>query len=95
MQHVLNKQGATITKGLNMRNGTQEELDAAREDATLLPLKTLFKTKESGGNPSGFKVGKVCYRDGGSGMDENSSGRVRLVDGEIYYIDANDLEPIK
>ena len=95
IRYVLNKQGATITKGLNMRNGTQEELDAAREDARLIPMDTFFKIKVA--PPSTIlDVGTQVIRSKGLlGDDVGSVSMSNAVENVGFYYSANDLESIK
>ena len=81
-----------------MRHGTQEELDAAKDDATRLPFGALFKTKYeelfgSGKFPSG-EIVKRGHED--ADYDEDFSVAFSLKDGSDYcYVSASDLEVIK
>lgn len=92
-----------------MRNGKQEELDAAREDARLIPENALFRVSE---NSKDYSIGGICYQDidgvfvgavvvRSQGFDDkNSVGFKPYADGKIInvcgcaHMDANDLEPI-
>lgn len=79
-----------------MRNGTQEELDAAREDATLLPMDAKFKTKKAKGNPSDFKYGKEVWRQNENNQFLDTPSYVKVVsETDFWFVDANDLEVIK
>lgn len=89
-----------------MRNGTQEELDAAREDAEKLPFDAVFITKRkekgslSGEADPSMPIGEKVVRGAAKGMDDfcGSYTRVafKLLDNTDYwYVEALDLEPIK
>lgn len=75
-----------------MRNGTQEELDAAREDATLLPFDALFLTKEVASSATQLIPGKIVFR--GGGLWNNSHSVAFYQDGDLVYMDSRDLEVI-
>lgn len=67
-----------------MRNGTQEELDAAREDATKLPFDVIFQSGS----------GKV-FRQKNKDFDQDDAGSVRfhLVEYDYgVYFDVDDLQ---
>ena len=75
-----------------MRNGTQEELDAAREDARLIPQKAFFMAKKANTNPSKFPIGKILVRVKDS-ADNEDMVRVELLDGsDFWFVDSFDLE---
>lgn len=76
-----------------MKKGTQEMLDAAKDDATLLPFDTVFVTRniEASGMPKGVKVVRA--------EDENhSTGCVCFVESDghdFWFCSASDLKPAK
>lgn len=82
-----------------MRNGTQEELDAAREDATLLPFDAIYKTRKSASSSSDMPHDMQVVRGCSAGFSDlcgtNISVAFRLLDATDYwYVSASDLEVI-
>lgn len=80
-----------------MRNGTQEELDAAREDARLLPYDANFKLVDNDDlwKEEGYFHGDVVFRFDSFGADNDSVSFVK--DGNDYaiYLGVDMLEAIK
>jgi hypothetical protein len=75
-----------------MRNGTQEELDIAKNDATLLPFDAKFKTN---GFDNPFNPGEIVCRKSPSLFEDTGSVRFMLIDGsDFWYLESSDLEPI-
>lgn len=82
-----------------MRNGTQEELDAAREDATLLPYHVSFKTVGHPQFPDGEIVTRGCRVENGieieDAMGDENEVAFKYMDGSDYwYVRADHLEVI-
>lgn len=80
-----------------MRNGTQEELDAAREDATKLPFDAVFRSKFVGNVshpdlPDGVLVTRGNINAGY--CDENEVAFSLLDYSDYWYMSAVELEPI-
>lgn len=78
---------------MGYEKGTQEQLDAAREDARMLPYNTVFLTKVSDNSP--LPDGEAVVRAGGTYDDEFSVRFKSIDDRDCWYCDAADLEPIK
>ena len=80
--------------------GTQEQLDAAKDDARLLPFDTAFVAKKADENPEGYHVGSLFVRGLPKSFsvtpdDDESCAAFRTVDDStFFYVDVNDLEPI-
>jgi hypothetical protein len=76
-----------------MRNGTQEELDAAFEDMTLIPIGTIWRINQD--IPNAFREGEIVYRKQVEVGDDERSIGLRFMDGsDFWYVDAQDLEVI-
>lgn len=81
-----------------MRNGTQEELDAARDDARLLPFNTVFKAKGHHKFPDGTLVVRgECegiFNEDGFGDDDSSVAMQYVDNTDYWFISAGYLEPV-
>ena len=85
-----------------MRNGTQEELDAAREDARLIPENALFNISKEGTawdvvslKACGYSIGDTVVRVDGIRCDEGSVSFKKNDSEMIMYFTPTCLEPIK
>lgn len=82
-----------------MRNGTQEELDAAKEDARLSPRDALFRVNNTGEYKdykfAGVTVGAVVHRrDGLDGPDSVGFSVVDSIHDGVAHCSSGDLEVI-
>lgn len=77
-----------------MRNGTQEELDAAREDMRLIPNDVVFQTVQHGKFPDGTKVVRGCAGIADHCGDEFIIGFQYLDESDYWYVDHSQLEVI-
>lgn len=81
-----------------MRNGTQEELDAAREDATKLPWDVLFRVSKTGEYNgyefAGVTAGVIVHRQ--EGIDRPDSVGFIYVGSDLSpaHCSASDLDVI-
>lgn len=80
-----------------MKKGTQAMLDAAKDDATLLPYGVKFKTNgKKPGHADAAPVGVVVIRAMEGGNDNRESVAFDTEDGtDWWYCSAATLEPIK
>lgn len=82
---------------MGYEKGTQEQLDAAREDARLLPYNTVFLSKRRTYSGESLPDGEVLVRgDSGSDYcDDEGSVAFEALDGsDHWYVDSSELEPI-
>lgn len=80
---------------MKYKKGTQEMLDAAKDDATLLPYGVTFKTNgKSNGRAIVAPIGLVVCRSS-EGHNDAESVRVTDREGSVFYVSASCLEPIK
>lgn len=81
-----------------MRHGTQEELDAAKDDATKLPFGALFKSKKLEHISDHTLTDGVILKRGNEVAkwdDEDSVGFSLEDESDYWYVSAEELEVIK
>ena len=70
------------------QNGTQEQLEAAKDDARLIPKKTYFRSKY------GETSGMIVYKIDAIGNDAADVLMFNFGTGVSQFMTANELEPI-
>jgi len=81
---------------MKYKKGTQEMLDAAKDDATLLPFGVKFKTNGIKNNGIPAPVSDlIVYRSSVAEYNDFSSVRVTDETGEEWYVRASQLSPMK
>lgn len=83
---------------MEYEKGTQEQLDAAKEDARLLPYNTVFLSKKGLRSSYSLPDGEEMVRGiigGRDIVDDDECVAFKLLDdSDFWYVDAADLEPI-